>query len=189
MTVKVPPRGTHGVPFPKFPSPLARLFSRLQARGFRRSRGGHTQGGVDAILLHTVGARSGEPRTALLGYITEMPDSWLVIASLAGAARNPGWLHNLAHDPQATIEFGDGRRVEVRAETLEGADLEAPIAYPFEDAVPAGLDARELSNSYRAGHRAHIRMMHKAAASGDTAGVQLHAREALAFAYRLDDLV
>ncbi|TME10985.1 MAG: nitroreductase family deazaflavin-dependent oxidoreductase [Chloroflexi bacterium] len=125
MTVKVPPRGTHGVPFPKFPSPLARLFSRLQARGFRRSRGGHTQGGVDAILLHTVGARSGEPRTALLGYITEMPDSWLVIASLAGAARNPGWLHNLAHDPQATIEFGDGRRVEVRAETLEGADLEA----------------------------------------------------------------
>jgi len=113
------------VPFPKFPSPLARLFSRLQARGFRRSRGGHTQGGVDAILLHTVGARSGEPRTALLGYITEMPDSWLVIASLAGAARNPGWLHNLAHDPQATIEFGDGRRVEVRAETLEGADLEA----------------------------------------------------------------
>lgn len=37
--------------------------------------------------------------------------------------------------------------------------------------------------------QAHIRMMHKAAASGDTAGVQLHAREALAFAYRLDDLV
>jgi hypothetical protein len=37
--------------------------------------------------------------------------------------------------------------------------------------------------------RAHIRLMHKAAASGDAAGVQLHAREALPFAYRLDDLV
>jgi len=125
VTVKVPPRGTHGVPFPKFPSPLARLFSRFQARGFRRGRGGHTQGGVEAILLHTVGARSGEPRTALLGYLTESPDSWLIIASLGGAARNPGWLYNLAQDPQATIEFGDGRRVEVAAETLEGAELEA----------------------------------------------------------------
>ena len=125
MTVTVPPRGTHGVPFPKFPSPLARLFSRLQARGFRRSRGGHTQGGVEAILLHTVGARSGEPPTALLGYITESPDSWLIIASLGGAARNPAWLYNLAHNPRATIEFGDGRRVEVTAETLEGSDLAA----------------------------------------------------------------
>jgi hypothetical protein len=37
--------------------------------------------------------------------------------------------------------------------------------------------------------RAHIRLMHKAAASGDAAGVQRHAREALPFAYRLDDLV
>jgi deazaflavin-dependent oxidoreductase (nitroreductase family) len=128
VTVKVPPRGTHGVPFPKFPSWLARTFSRLQARAFRRSRGGHTGGGVDAILLHTVGARSGEARTALLGYIAETPDSMLIIASLAGAARNPAWLYNLAHDPRATIEFGDGRRVEVAAETLEDADLEAAWA-------------------------------------------------------------
>src|SRR6266542_1631658 len=37
--------------------------------------------------------------------------------------------------------------------------------------------------------RMHIREMHKAAASGDTAGVQLHAREALPFAVRIDDLV
>jgi deazaflavin-dependent oxidoreductase (nitroreductase family) len=125
VTVKVPPRGTHGVPFPRFPSPIARFFSRLQARGFRRSRGGHTQGGVDAILLHTVGAKSGEPRSVLLGYLPERDDSWLVIASLAGAARNPGWLYNLAHHPDATIEFGDGRRVKVTASTLEGVDLEA----------------------------------------------------------------
>lgn len=125
MAVKVPPRGTRGVRFPKLPSWLTRAFSRLQARGFRRSRGGRTQGGVAAILLHTVGARSGEPRSALLGYLPEGSDGWLVIASLAGAARNPSWLYNLAHDPHATIEFGDGRRVDVLAQTLEGADLDA----------------------------------------------------------------
>ncbi len=37
--------------------------------------------------------------------------------------------------------------------------------------------------------RMHIREMHKAAASGDTAGVQLHAREALPYAYRIDERV
>jgi deazaflavin-dependent oxidoreductase (nitroreductase family) len=125
VTVKVPPRGTQGVRFPRFPSWLARVFSRLQAQGFRRRRGGRTQGGVDAILLHSIGARSGEPRSALLGFLPDGPDSWLIIASLAGAARNPAWLYNLAHNPRAAIEFGDGRRVEVAAETLEGADLEA----------------------------------------------------------------
>lgn len=92
---------------------------------FRRNRGGRTQGGVAALLLHTIGARSGEPRSALLGFLPEGPESWLVIASLAGAARHPSWLYNLAKDPHATIEFGDGRRVAVVANSLEGEELDA----------------------------------------------------------------
>ena len=59
----------------------------------------------------------------MLGYVEEPEGTWLVVASLAGAARNPAWLYNLAHRPEATVEFGDGRRVAVRAETLDGADL------------------------------------------------------------------
>jgi deazaflavin-dependent oxidoreductase (nitroreductase family) len=124
MTVRVPRGGTRGVPFPKFPGPLARLFSRLQRQGYRRRRGGRTGGGIHSLILETVGARSGETRYAMLGYLEEGPGSWLVIASLAGAARNPGWLHNLAKQPKAIIEFGDSRRVPVRAETLHGHDLE-----------------------------------------------------------------
>ena len=125
MSVKVPPRGTRGAPFPRFPGWLASLMSRLQLRQFRRSHGGHTQGGVDAVVLETTGAKSGEARTAILGHIEESDGSWLVIASLAGAARHPSWLYNLARDPEATIEFGDGRRVPVRAETPVGDDLAA----------------------------------------------------------------
>ena len=125
MAVKVPSRGTKGLPFPKLPSVLARFFSRLQARMFRRQGGGRTQGGLAGLLLHTTGARSGEPRSALLGFLPDEPDGWLVIASLAGAARNPSWLFNLASDPRATVEFGDGRRVPVVARTLEGQELEA----------------------------------------------------------------
>jgi deazaflavin-dependent oxidoreductase (nitroreductase family) len=128
MSVSIPPRGTRGAPFPKFPGWLASLMSRLQLRQFRRSHGGHTQGGLHAVVLETTGAKSGEPRNAMLGYVEESDSSWLVIASLAGAARHPAWLYNLAKQPEATIEFGDGRRVPVHAETLGGEDLEAAWA-------------------------------------------------------------
>jgi deazaflavin-dependent oxidoreductase (nitroreductase family) len=128
VAVNVPPRGTRGAPFPKFPAWLAAFLSRLQARLFRQRHGGHTQGGVPALILETIGARSGERRLALLGYIEDGPGAWLIIASLAGAARHPAWLYNLASQPTATIEFGDGRRVAVNAETLEGEQREAAWA-------------------------------------------------------------
>jgi deazaflavin-dependent oxidoreductase (nitroreductase family) len=86
-------------------------------------RGARTGGGVEALLLETVGAKSGAPRAAILGYLPEGDDSWLVIASAAGAKWHPAWLYNLAARPEATVEFKDGRRVEVLAETLEGDDL------------------------------------------------------------------
>jgi deazaflavin-dependent oxidoreductase (nitroreductase family) len=125
MNVKIPPRGTRGTPIPRLPGWLARRMSKAQLRLFHRQRGGHTQGGLHTLILETIGARSDEPRTAMLGYLEEPTDSWLVIASLSGAARHPGWLYNLAKNPEATIEFGDGRKVPVRAETLVGNDLES----------------------------------------------------------------
>ena len=121
MSVRVPPRGSKGLRLPRV---LARIGNGMMLRRFRR---GHalTQGGIETLLLETVGARSGRPRSATLGYVAEGDDAWLVIASLAGTARNPGWLHNLAAQPDAAIQFVDGRRFSVRAETLEGAELTA----------------------------------------------------------------
>ena len=81
--------------------------------------------GTPTLVLETIGAKTGEPRHAVLGYFPDGPDAWLIVASLGGASRNPGWLHNLASNANATVEFGDGRRVEVMAETLEAADREA----------------------------------------------------------------
>ena len=119
--VQIPPRGTRGMPFPRF---LARLSNRFIVRQFQRKGGATTQGGLHAFVLETTGAKTGELRRAVLGYIEEHDGSWLVIASAIGAARHPAWLHNLATTPEGTVEFGDGRRVEVRAETLAGDDLE-----------------------------------------------------------------
>ena len=121
MSVKVPPKGTRGASFPRF---LAGFASRMMRGQFRRKGGATTQGGLHALLLETTGAKSGQPRHAVLGYIEDGPDAWLVIASAIGAARHPAWLHNLAARPQAMVDFGDGARVGVIAETLEGAALE-----------------------------------------------------------------
>jgi deazaflavin-dependent oxidoreductase (nitroreductase family) len=103
---------------------------------FRRGDA-RTQGGLPALLLETTGARSGETRHAILGYLEDGPDAWLVIAALAGAARHPAWLYNLARRPGAVIEFKGGRRVDVVAETLEDEQLEAAWAR-------IGVDAPEF---------------------------------------------
>ena len=108
----------------RFPRFLAGLGNRFMLWQFGRG-GARTQGGVSTLMLETVGARSGKPRRAVLGYLAEGDDSWLVIAALAGAARHPAWLHNLAAQPDAIVQFDDGRRIDVRSETLDGNDLVA----------------------------------------------------------------
>jgi deazaflavin-dependent oxidoreductase (nitroreductase family) len=125
MSVTVPPPGTRGSRFPKFPGWMARFFSRLQLRSFRRNKGGRTQGGVSTLMLETIGAKSGEKRHAMLGFVDDGPGAWLVVASLAGSARNPSWLYNLAQHPNATVELASGRRVAVAATTLDGDELAA----------------------------------------------------------------
>jgi deazaflavin-dependent oxidoreductase (nitroreductase family) len=85
-------------------------------------------------MLETIGARSGERRRAVLGYLDDGPGSWLVIAALAGAARHPAWLHNLAQHPDATVEFEGGRRIEVWAESLEGEQSATAWARIADDA-------------------------------------------------------
>lgn len=124
MPVQVPPKGSRGAFYPRV---LAGFFNRIGLGLFRRGRA-RTVGGLHTILLETRGAKSGELRQAVVGFLEEGEGSWLVIASLAGAARNPAWLHNLAARPEATIQLDDGRRVEVRAASLEGQELDAAWA-------------------------------------------------------------
>jgi deazaflavin-dependent oxidoreductase (nitroreductase family) len=96
----------------------------MMLRSFRKGTA-RTQGGIATLMLETVGAKTGQVRQSILGFLPEGDDAWLVIASLAGTARNPAWLHNLAAQSEATVQLDDGRRIGVRAETLEGPDLAA----------------------------------------------------------------
>jgi deazaflavin-dependent oxidoreductase (nitroreductase family) len=77
--------------------------------------------GQPILLLHTRGARSGQPRTTPLLY-TPYGDGFIVVASKAGAQHHPAWYHNLrSHPDDLEIEFA-GTRVPVRARVADGPE-------------------------------------------------------------------
>lgn len=55
------------------------------------------------LLLTTTGARSGQARTAPPAHTMD-GDSYVVIASKAGADHHPSWFHNLVAHPDVTVE-------------------------------------------------------------------------------------
>lgn len=95
---------------------------------FRANHGkvGGSFEGAPLLLLHTVGAKSGEPRISPMMYLQD-GERILVFASKAGAPTNPAWYHNLKANPDATIEIGDDT-LEVRAEELPRAERDEKYA-------------------------------------------------------------
>ena len=74
--------------------------------------------GQPILLLHTRGAKSGEPRTTPLLY-TPHDGALIVVASKAGAQHHPAWYHNLrAHPDEVAVEL-EGRRFPVRPRFVE----------------------------------------------------------------------
>jgi deazaflavin-dependent oxidoreductase (nitroreductase family) len=93
--------------------------NRLMAKRIRKT-GRAT--GFNALVLTTVGRKSGIPRQTPVGYFPD-GDNWLIVASAAGAARNPDWYYNLAsHPDNVQIEPGSGRKIRVTAQELHGAE-------------------------------------------------------------------
>lgn len=70
---------------------------------------GHRIPGLpNSLLLHTVGAKTGKPRVNTLSYARDGAD-YLVVASMGGAPRSPGWYHNLKAHPDVEINVGTKR--------------------------------------------------------------------------------
>jgi F420H(2)-dependent quinone reductase len=81
--------------------------------------GHHMPGMPPSLLLHTTGAKTGKARANVLTYARDGQD-FVVVASMGGAPRAPGWYHNLKSEPQAAINIGT-RRIRVTANpTLPG---------------------------------------------------------------------
>jgi deazaflavin-dependent oxidoreductase (nitroreductase family) len=86
------------------------------------------------VLLTTIGARTGERRTTPVMFHRD-GDRLLVIASNAGALKDPVWFGNLVRQPRVTVEVGD-EQYEALATVLAGAEREEKWAvlteaYPF----------------------------------------------------------
>jgi F420H(2)-dependent quinone reductase len=69
---------------------------------------GHRALGIPSLLLHTVGAKTGQARTASLTYARD-GDNYLIVASKSGAPTAPGWYHNLKTNPSVEINVGPKR--------------------------------------------------------------------------------
>lgn len=91
---------------------------------FRANRGvvGGSWEGVPLLILTTVGARSGEPRTTPLTYLPD-GERLVVFGANGGRTQHPGWYHNLRADPSARVEIGDDA-FAARAVEAEGAERE-----------------------------------------------------------------
>lgn len=76
--------------------------------------------GAPMLLLTTIGAKSGQPRTSPMVYTTD-GDRMLVIASKGGAPTNPAWFHNLLANPIVTIERGT-EQFQARATVPQAAE-------------------------------------------------------------------
>ena len=88
----------------------------------RRIRKGGRAMGFDALVLTTVGRKTGTERQTPVGWFPGSDGSWLIVASAAGAPKNPAWYHNLAaHPDKAAIET-HGRKIAVTARELHGPE-------------------------------------------------------------------
>ena len=113
-----------------------------------RANGGKVGGpfeGGDLLLLHTTGAKSGQPRLSPLAYLT-VDGKMLIVGSYAGAPKDPAWVHNLRANPRAHIEVGT-EAYDVLVRELPGDERDA--TYPKITAV-APVFAEYQANTTRA---------------------------------------
>ncbi|ORW87886.1 deazaflavin-dependent nitroreductase [Mycobacterium sp. IEC1808] len=79
--------------------------------------------GANLLLLHTTGAKSGQPRVSPLAYF-RIDGKLIIIGSFAGAPRDPAWVHNLRASPAAHVEIGTDA-FDVTAHELPKAERDA----------------------------------------------------------------
>ena len=74
------------------------------------------------LLLTTIGARTGRPRTTPLVYIKD-GDNLVLIASKGGNIKHPSWYVNLRYNPEVEV-FLDGKSSTYIARNAEGEERE-----------------------------------------------------------------
>jgi F420H(2)-dependent quinone reductase len=99
-------------------------FLLLHQRIYRLTGGavGKHVGGRPALMLHTVGRKTGKPRTTALTYAKD-GDDHLVVGSYGGSPQHPAWFLNLQANPSVEVQVGR-RRWPATARVAEGEERE-----------------------------------------------------------------
>lgn len=79
--------------------------------------------GAPLLLLHHMGARTGQERVSPMMY-QPVDSGYAVFASKAGAPNHPAWYHNLVANPEVTVEVGS-ETIEVTARVTEGDERDS----------------------------------------------------------------
>ncbi|MFQ5979067.1 MAG: nitroreductase/quinone reductase family protein [Candidatus Heimdallarchaeota archaeon] len=77
--------------------------------------------GDTSVLLTTVGRRSGQPRTVIVGYLRDGEDV-IVTSSNFMKPTVPSWVLNLRAHPEAEVRLKGEERYQAQAEFLKGED-------------------------------------------------------------------
>lgn len=94
----------------------ARTVARIRRKGDGRMMG------MDVLILHTAGRRSGQPYLTPIAWYADDRGGWLVVAS-GGGSGDPNWYLNLtAHPDRVAVELPGERPRPVTPHRLDGAD-------------------------------------------------------------------
>ncbi|MBQ1079811.1 MULTISPECIES: nitroreductase/quinone reductase family protein [unclassified Nocardiopsis] len=110
------PNGTRGVQMP--PAEQMRQMNAGVIADIRA--GGSGPEGMNALVLTTIGRRSGEERHTPVAYFPLGDGSYVIVASAAGSAKQPLWYRNLAAAPDRVRVVVAGAEFPVTAEELAG---------------------------------------------------------------------
>jgi deazaflavin-dependent oxidoreductase (nitroreductase family) len=102
------------------PDPSANAWEDALIADIRANNGRPTSGplaGHPLLVMMSTGAKSGQPRRAILTYTREGND-YIVAGTKSGAPENPLWVENVRVNPAVTLEIG-ARTVDATARVIE----------------------------------------------------------------------
>jgi deazaflavin-dependent oxidoreductase (nitroreductase family) len=95
------------------------LIADMRAHGGRPSEG--PLAGQTLMLLHTKGAKTGQPRRSIVTYSRD-GDAYVVAGTASGAPKHPSWVFNVEADPNVNIEADNEEFSAVATVEREGPE-------------------------------------------------------------------
>ena len=90
--------------------------------------------GHPLALVHMRGAKTGQPRRAIVTYSRD-GDDYLIAGTASGAPKDPAWVSNLRANPDVTLEIGK-TTFPARANVIASEDERARLWEQHSDALP-----------------------------------------------------